>query len=57
VVHQLETRNNRLDHKYKEVVKQNDKLEAEVEVTCRRLSELERSLNEVQCEEAEDGKL
>ncbi|XP_037730305.1 paramyosin isoform X2 [Drosophila subpulchrella] len=57
VVHQLETRNNRLDHKYKEVLKQNDKLEAEVEVTCRRLSELERSLNEVQCEEAEDGKL
>ncbi|XP_050744896.1 uncharacterized protein LOC108032196 isoform X2 [Drosophila biarmipes] len=57
VVHQLETRNNRLEHKYKEVIKQNDKLEAEVEVTCRRLSELERSLNETQCEEADNGKL
>ncbi|XP_070073872.1 golgin subfamily A member 6-like protein 7 isoform X1 [Drosophila takahashii] len=57
VVHLLETRNNRLEHKYKEVLKQNDKLEAEVEVTCRRLTELERSLNEVHCEDDQDSKM
>ncbi|XP_017058676.1 paramyosin [Drosophila ficusphila] len=57
VVHLLETRNNRLEQKYKEVLKQNDKLEAEVEIACKRISELERSLNEVQGEDAQENKL
>ncbi|KAH8236621.1 hypothetical protein KR026_006940, partial [Drosophila bipectinata] len=43
VVRLLETRNNRLEHKYKEALKQNDKLEAEMDVTYRRLYELEKA--------------
>ncbi|EDV42553.2 uncharacterized protein Dana_GF16960, isoform C [Drosophila ananassae] len=46
VVHVLETRNNRLEQKYKEALKQNDKLEGEVDVTYRRLCELEQALND-----------
>ncbi|EDV54230.2 uncharacterized protein Dere_GG12554 [Drosophila erecta] len=57
VVHMLETRNNRLEQKYKEVLKQNDKLEVELEVNCRRLGELERSLNEVYGEDAHDARI
>ncbi|XP_039493383.1 paramyosin [Drosophila santomea] len=57
VVHMLETRNNRLEQKYKEVLKQNDKLEVELEVTCRRLGELERSLSEVHGEDAQDARM
>ncbi|XP_044314707.1 coiled-coil domain-containing protein 30 isoform X2 [Drosophila rhopaloa] len=57
VVHLLETRNNRHEQKYKEVLKQNEKLETEVEVTSRRLNELERSLNDMQEEDDRDFKL
>lgn len=46
MVHVLETRNNRLEQKYKEALKQNDKLEAEVDVTHRRLCKLEQALND-----------
>nr|NP_732669.1 uncharacterized protein Dmel_CG6569, isoform B [Drosophila melanogaster]AAN13886.1 uncharacterized protein Dmel_CG6569, isoform B [Drosophila melanogaster] len=57
VVHMLETRSNRLEQKYKEVLKQNDKLEAELEATCRRLGELERSVTEAYGGDAEDARI
>lgn len=53
----LETRSNRLEQKYKEVLKQNDKLEAELEATCRRLCELERSVTEAYGGDAEDARM
>ncbi|XP_068155779.1 uncharacterized protein [Drosophila tropicalis] len=42
VVKMLETRNTRLEMKYKEALQQNEKLAAEVEISCKRLNKLER---------------
>ncbi|KAH8294280.1 hypothetical protein KR054_010423, partial [Drosophila jambulina] len=53
VVHQLETRNNQLDQKSREVQRQNARLEDEVQVACRRINELERSVNDYHNEEAQ----
>ncbi|KAH8251724.1 hypothetical protein KR038_005363, partial [Drosophila bunnanda] len=46
VVHQLETRNNQLEQKFRDAQKQNVKLEDEVRVACHRINELERSITD-----------
>ncbi|XP_017020753.3 myosin-4 [Drosophila kikkawai] len=53
VVHQLEARNNQLEQRVKDVQKHNVKLEDEVDVACRRIHELERSVNEFRDEEVQ----
>ncbi|KAH8242887.1 hypothetical protein KR032_002845, partial [Drosophila birchii] len=53
VVHQLETRNNQLEQKFRDIQKENAKLEDEVQVACRRINELERSVNDFHDEEVQ----
>ncbi|XP_030370209.1 spindle pole body component 110 [Scaptodrosophila lebanonensis] len=56
VVQKLESHSNRLEFKYKEALKQNDKLANEVEVACKQLNDLERA-NISRCDEARQAKM